>query len=264
MTLSILNKYLEQTTIDFFDAIEPLKECFSKGDNNLKHFYDNGWLAHEFEKLLPISDVDLNEITQFINTSILFEQKRQECEQRIIKWLIKWIMEGRSSWIASEEFDNDFLIFHKSCDIGFHDCLVETLVKAGMSKMRAEEGMEYNSEIWFEKYINMAFDNRYDPIYMMNNPYYEHVDPIHRETWLKLRRYAYYQYHKDIFDKVGNITDDMKLPVEMVRKMNKYLEEENKKREEFLESIHNKVWENLRYADDISIEDKKRLLESKQ
>ena len=264
VALSIINKYLEQTTIDFFAAIEPLKECFSKGDNNLRHFYDNEWLACEFERLLPISDVELDVIIKFFNTSILFEQQRHECEQRIIKWLIKWIMEGRSSWIASEEYDNDFLIFHKSCDLGFHDGIVDALVKAGMEKTRAEEGMEYNAELWFEKYINMAFDNRYDPIYMINNPYYEQANPVHRETWLRLRIYAYYQYHKDIIDKVGNITDDMKMSLEKVRELNKYLEEENRKREKFLECIHNKVWENLRYADDPSIEEKRRLLDSKQ
>lgn len=165
--------------------------------------------------------------------------------------------------IAEEEYGGDSLIFHESCDIGFHDCSVATLVKAGMSKSRAEEGMEYYSDLWFEKYINTAFNNRYDPIYMMNNPYYKPVDPIHRKTWLRLRRYAYYQYHKDIMDKYGNITDDMKMSVEEVRPLYNYLEDENKKRKKFLESFHDNLMDRLGYGDLNLSKNKTKSLEEK-
>ena len=264
MTPSILNRYLETAITEFFDRIEPFKECFGENDNKLRHFSDNEWMANAIERFIAVSDVDIAVIIEYLKTSDFYQKQKYECEQKIIKWLIMWIMEGRSSWIAGEEYGEDFLIFHEACDLGFHDGIVNALVKAGMSLERAEEGLEYNSDLWFEKYIGIAFNNRYDPIYMMNNPHYVTADAKHRDYWLKLRRFAYYHYHKDIMDKYGNITSDMLMTIEEAREMYKYVQEENIKRKEFLESIHNKLVESLRYADDSGIEEKKKLLEDKQ
>ena len=269
MQLSLLNKQLEEATTKFFYAIEPFKEIFGEKqnlqeDNNLKHFSDNEWVAHKLEKFLAVSDVDINVILEYIKTSVFFEKEKYECEQNIIKWLITWILEGRTSWIAGEEYDEDFIIFHKSCDLGFHDGIINALVEAGMPLERALEGIEYYSDLWFEDYIYRAFNNRYDPVYMWSNPYYVAVDPYHRECWLKLRRFAYYHYHKPIMEKYGNITPDMKMSIEEAREMYRYVEEENKKRQEFLESIRDKFLSRFKDNNDSNIEEKKKTLIDKQ
>ena len=57
----------------------------------------------------------------------------------------------------------------------------------------------------------------------------EPVDPEHREKWLQLRRYEYYQRHKKSVDLYGSVEPDMLMNKEEVEELKNYL---NKKHQE--------------------------------
>ena len=58
----------------------------------------------------------------------------------------------------------------------------------------------------------------------------EQVDLEFKEKWLKVRKYEYYQRHKDSVDKYGVVEPDMKLSAEEVEELKIYLMQKHNER----------------------------------
>lgn len=79
--------------------------------------------------------------------------------------------------------------------------------------------------------MNRAFNNEFEPIYLSyNKDKLEKVNPKFRANWLKMRRYEYYQEHKDSVDKYGVFEPDMLLSKQEIDVLQEYLNEEQQKR----------------------------------
>lgn len=97
--------------------------------------------------------------------------------------------------------------------------------------------------MWRDLCMNNAFSNAYEPIlcnlsgFLDNNDEsdeerktLEPVDSEFEEKWLKMRKYEYYQRHKDSVDKYGIVEPDMKLSKEEVIELKIYLEQKHYER----------------------------------
>ena len=92
--------------------------------------------------------------------------------------------------------------------MGFRKGVVDTLSRIGMNSDVIEEGLEKFSDLWRERFMSCAFRNAYEPIFYLCEP----IDPVeegHKEMWLKMRRYEYYQRHKKSVDLYGVPSPDM-------------------------------------------------------
>jgi len=242
------NSTLEKATLEFFPKTgEWYSNCFRRptelGMGNLPcHLRDDVWLAKMLKKDQNLFYMSHSKVLNFVRNSEFFKEKRHEYELEIVKWQIQWIAGGGENWICDDNYGGDFINFSTVCDLGFRKGVVDKLTKIGMSKEAIEEGIERNVHLWRDSYMNMAFRNEFDPVFIyfnpfnkvedldINKPILEKVDPKHKEAWLKLRRYEYYQRHKTSVDKYGIVMPEMKMSVEEASKLAIQLDEMNLKR----------------------------------
>lgn len=76
--------------------------------------------------------------------------------------------------------------------------------------------------------MSVAFMNEYDPIRLFSSSQNVPVSKEHKDKWLKLRRYEYYQRHKNSVDLYGSVEPDMLMNDEEVEELKKYLIEKHK------------------------------------
>ena len=103
-----------------------------------------------------------------------------------------------------------------------------------------EEGIERNADMWRESLMNSAFTNTYEQAFLLDidtsiffkdieKPKEERktlipTDQELRKKWLQMRKYEYYQNHKDSVDKYGIVEPDMMLTENEVAELREYLE----------------------------------------
>jgi len=219
------------------------KRSFELNMSNLPcHLRDDLWLAKMFQKQKHFVAISSKYILNYVKNSSVFNECRHDYEMEIVKWQIEFMRHGGEGWICDDNYGGDFINFSTVCDLGFRKGVVDTLSKIGMSKEAIEEGIERNVHLWRDSYMNMAFRNEFDPVFIyfnpfnkvedldINKPILEKVDPKHKEAWLKLRRYEYYQRHKTSVDKYGIVMPEMKMSVEEASKLAIQLDEMNLKR----------------------------------
>lgn len=245
------NEILETATLNFFPK-EGIwdSHCFRKSHElsmvNLPcHLRDDIWLAEMLRENQKLYDINNNVILQFVKYSTFFKDKRDEYEQKIVKWQIDWMISGGDNWIIDEDYGGDLVFLTPVCDIGFRKGVVDTLTKIGISMDVIEEGIEKNADRWRDSFMNRAFVNEYEPAflnmafgsYLSNDELpkketkaLEPVDLEFKEKWLKMRKYEYYQKHKDSVDKYGIIELDMILSDDEVIELKTYLEQRHTKR----------------------------------
>lgn len=206
------------------------------------HLRDDLWLAKMFQQKQKLGALSSRYVLNYVRNSDVFNEARHDYEMEIVKWQIKFMIDGGEGWICDDEYGGDFINFSTVCDLGFRKGVVDTLSKIGMNCEAIEEGIEKNVSLWRDAYMDMAFRNEYDPIFFcydlfgsdesldINKPTLENVDPLHKDTWLKYRRYEYYQRHKDSVDKYGVVLPEMKMSLEEASEMAMKLDEMNLKR----------------------------------
>lgn len=198
---------------------------FAKDENSLQaHLRNTEWLTKKMKELLP--DVDLDTIRVFVSGSEYFTRERANYEQRVVKWQIEWMVKGGENWLVKEEYGGDFIGFSPLCDIGFRKGIVDTLLAIGMDIDAIEEGIEKNASLWRDEYMKKAFMNKYDPVDMQirrSEIPYEHTTGEHLEKWLRLRRYQYYQVHKESVDAYGIQNNIMDITPEALRELTREL-----------------------------------------
>lgn len=215
------------------------RNCFKKSQEykmaNLPcHLRDNIWLANMMKKERGLTDISNDKIIEYIENSDYFKEKRDKYEQKIIRWQINWMISGGDGWLVDSQYGSEFIAFNPSCDVGFRKGIVDTLLEIGLDEETIEKGIEENALLWREKYMMQAFKNQYEPVwYRLSDNKEENLppaNPSHKENWLKIRKYEYYQIHKDSVDKYGYVDSDMKMSKKEALEIYDFLKIENKKR----------------------------------
>lgn len=239
------NGALEKATLDFFPKTGVwYSHCFQRpnelGMGNLPcHLRDDVWLAKMLKKDQNLFYMSHNKVLNFVRTSPLFQEKRHEYELEIVKWQIQWIAGHGENWICDENYGGDFVYLTPVVDLGVRKGVVDTLSKIGMNKDVIEEGIEKFADLWREQYMASAFRNEYEPIFYLSESQVEPVEEEHKQKWLKMRRYEYYQRHKKSVDLYGVVSPDMLMTAEEVQELKKYLYQKHQERKQHIDEVKN-------------------------
>lgn len=241
------NGILEKAILNFFPK-EGIwySHCFRQPQDlsmaNLPcHLRDDLWLAKMLKQNQKLFYMSTNKVLQFVKTSKFFKEKRHEYEQEIVKWQIDWMRSGGENWVIDEDYGGDFVFLTPICDLGFRKGVVDTLSSIGMNIDAIEEGIERNADRWRDSFMNRAFANEYEPVFLnivfgneeqprKVSKTLEPADSEFKEKWLRMRKYEYYQRHKDSVDKYGVVEPDMTLSDDEVIEFKAYLEQKHNER----------------------------------
>lgn len=251
----LINNILEKATMNFFPSSGVwYSSCFNR-PNELAmcylpcHLRDDEWLAKILRKEQKLFCISYDSILDFVKNSSFFSEKRHEYELEIVKWQIEWILNNGENWICDENYGGDFVYISPVVDLGIRKGIVDTLSAIGMNKNIIEEGIEKYANLWREHCMERAFSNEYEPIYIEFGNVFceteqtkkkeelEQVDTDFKEKWLKLRRYEYYQNHKNSVDTYGTIHPDMLMNNEEVIKLKSYLQEKHIERKAIIDNF---------------------------
>ena len=220
--------------------------CFSRGDQLPCHLRDDLWLADWFKRKLEHKDIYISklDVLSYIRLSKLFEELRHSYELEIVRWQIKWMLNGGEGWLmpyGTDEFD---LMFSPDVDRIFRAGVVKTLTRIGMDKEVVEEGIEIFSNLWREYYMKKAFQHAYEPFGFMRKTKLEPASEEHKQNWLKMRRYEYYMEHQKIIDEVGSAHKDMFMSGLEVNELRNLLYKQNEERAKVVDA-----WKNMKDDD---------------
>ncbi len=221
---SIKTIKLENAIKDFFPQTGRwTSSCFDKPKDYLVanlpcHLRDNKWLAVMLQKQENLNWINIDEIYEFICASEVFKDLRHAYELRIVNWQINYMLNNGENWLVDENYGGDFYMFYPTCDLAFRKGIVDTLAAIGMDYEVIEEGIEKNAEMWRDRYMQMAFYNQFNP---QSSAIPEDKDYLNK--WMQLRKYQYYEQHKDAVDKYGNITPEMQLSDKALTELKIYL-----------------------------------------
>lgn len=207
------------------------------------HLRDDIWLATKL-KNYGLKDIFFGTLLNYVKTSLVFKSLRDAYEQRVVIWQINWMINRGDGWLVSDEFGGDFIRFDENCDIGFRMGILNTLEAIGVNTEAIEQGIEENADLWRNHEMESAFRNTYSPILGFTDIKFEDMEPVseeHKNAWMKLRLYEYYQAHKTSVDKYGIVTPEMKMSEEEVQVLREYLAKMHEDRIAYLENLRNKV-----------------------
>lgn len=251
-----VNGILEKATLNFFPKEGTwYSECFRQPhDLNMTnlpcHLRDDLWLAKMLKRNQKLFYMSTNRVLQFVKTSPFFQEKRHEYEQEIVKCQIDWMRSDGENWIIDEDYGGDFVFLTPVCDLGFRKGVVDTLLRIGMSIDVIEEGIEKNADRWRDSFMSSAFSNEYEPVFLniglgnflekkehqkVERKTLEPADQEFKEKWLQMRKYEYYQRHKDSVDKYGVVEPDMILSENEVEELREYLQKKHTERKTQIE-----------------------------
>ncbi len=253
-------RILEEATTKFFPQNGHwYNTCFKKPQElNMEylpcHLRDDEWLAKMLKKNQNLFFMSNNKILNFIKNSSFFQEKRHDYELEIVKWQIEWMKSGGENWIVDDKYGGDLVFLSPLCDIGFRKGIIDTLSKIGMNIDAIEEGIEKHANMWRDSFMNKAFTNEYEPVFydmiicnffdegkrQEEKPELEPVDQEFKEKWLKMRKYEYYQRHKNSVDKYGVVEQDMQMSEEEVNELKLYLSIKSEERKKQLEDFGKK------------------------
>lgn len=236
---------LEKATLEFFPKTGVwYSNCFRRptelGMGNLPcHLRDDVWLAKMLKKDQNLFYMSHSKILNFVRTSQFFQEKRHEYELEIVKWQIQWIAGHGENWICDENYGGDFVYLTPVVDLGVRKGVVDTLSKIGMDKDVIEEGIEKFADLWREHYMESAFRNEYQPVFYLSEVQVEPIEEEHKQKWLKMRRYEYYQRHKKSVDLYGVVSPDMLMTDEEVIELRTYLDKKHQERKQHIDNVKN-------------------------
>jgi hypothetical protein len=211
------------------------------------HLRNNLWMSRLMKSENHWILVRDTTVKEYLDNSELFNVLRHDYELRIVEWQTKHQLNDGEGWIVNDQYGGDFYMFHQDADKGFRLGIKQTLEAINMDKEVIEEGIEKYRDLWFDKYINVAFRNIYAPILSFCNGDRSEPKEELRDAWTRVRKYDYYQEHKESVDKYGTILPEMKMTFDEVAMLRYYIEMEGSKRIEELERRRQER-ENKRFA----------------
>lgn len=247
------DKFLEKATLEFFPKTgEWYSNCFERSNklymSNLPcHLRDSKWLASMFRNNQKLFMFTPFYIQQYVENSKVFNDVRHNYELEIVKWQINYMALGGEGWIIDEDLGGDFFLLSPTADLAFRKGIVDTLTKIGMDKEVVEEGIEKYASAWRDCYMERAFSNEFNSVFLsfdfsllggkkayttINKPVLADIDPEFKKAWLDLRKYEYYQRHKDSVDKYGVVLPEMQLNLEEEKRLKLFVSEKTKERKE--------------------------------
>ena len=211
------------------------------------HLNNDEWLAKMLK--LKVKTVSESDILTYVKTSTLFNTLKHEYGLKVVKWQIDWMINGGDNWIIDNNLGGDYSLISPVCDIAFRKGVVDTLTRIGMDKELIEEGLEKYSSVWRDKYMNLAFEYEYNPVFPSFELLYEDnnkvnlykklepADELFKANWLKVRKYDYYQKHKESVDKYGVVESDMLISENDANSIKEYLYVNGNKRKEYINKV---------------------------
>lgn len=248
-TLNI-TQILEKATDNFFPKQgDWYSNCFERSKNLYMSYLpcnlrNNKWLAKMLQENQKLYRINYYDILDFVSNSQYFNESRHNYELKIVKWQIDFIMNGGEGWICDDNYGGDAMMFTSVCDLGFRKGVLDTLLAIGMDQEVIEEGLEKYANMWRNRYMLIAFNNEYVPIFYLANPdvYLEPVDAEHKTNWLKYRKYEYYKRHKQIVDKYGSPDEDMLISEEEALAIEYYLNKKHIERKQQIEEYKKEAY----------------------
>lgn len=232
-------KLLDSIVTTFFpDQGNWKSNCFRReelvSEKNLPcHLRDVNWLTSLVIKKYDLYSLGEGVVREYVSDSSYFNQLRGEYEQRIVKWQISWMRNDGANWLVDSKYGGELFLFSPTCDYAFRKGIVDTLLAIGMDINAIEEGIEKNVDMWLETYMNLAFNNQYNPIFSSfriasneekEDERLQDTDPLFKEKWLKYRKYQYYQEHRESVEAYGTVTPEMKMTKEEARDLELYIQ----------------------------------------
>ena len=236
-----VNKILESLTLKFFPKNGYWNSlCYKRiRDYDITylpcHLRDNEWLAHTFQIIFNLYNIDYYKILEFVSTSKFFESERYKYELMVVECQIRWIMNDGEDWIVPVGYDEEFVGFHEDYDIIFRLGVLNTLLAIGMDKSVIEEGIEKYSSVWMDYCMERAFQNQYDSSLDHFNYHMDFADVLHRNNWIKLRKYEYYLRNKEVVERYGYNLEKLKMTDEEASRIYVYLIKKNAERLAYIE-----------------------------
>lgn len=234
-------EFLLQATASLFSKIYPItkKHLERPTDNDpeylMCHLRDDIWLAITMQTTQNL-DINLMDIIQFVRTSEIFNEARYDYEKKIIKQQLESMLYSDNYITTNDNYYKRAIKFDPNCDTIFKTCIINTLTTFGINIETIEEYLEQNS-IWKNIMMERAFKNTYEPIsYTIeaNPEKFKLAEQEHKEKWLRLRMYEYYQNNKSSVDKYGIISDDMILSTEELKELKVYLKTKDLERRKIM------------------------------
>lgn len=256
-----VNKILEQATIDFFPKDGSWYiNCFKRSNSlemcNLPcHLRDDEWLANMLRNNQKLFYLNYDQILNFVKKSDFFHQKRHDYEQEIVKWQIDWMKNDEANWICNQGYETDLCFISPICDLCFRKGIVDTLSKIGLDIETIEEGIEKNSSMWRDYFMERAFCIEFEPLFyelhgcdlnmeksLKNIKQLESIDYKHKENWMKIRKYEYYQNHKNSVDKYGIVEPEMMISSKEASELKVYLNNKSIERKHLIEEYKKELY----------------------
>lgn len=241
---------LDEATVKFFPKSgEWSGFCFQQDSTVEKinlpcHLHDSNWLAECLELDQDMIHENHRDILDYVKTSEFFNEKRKEYEMKIVKWQIELILSGGTRIAPYASYEGAASLEGPMGDVVFRKSIVETLAAIGMDHEVIEEGIEIYADLWREVVMENAFYSQYSFLSYLSGqeekigPY---CDDAHLQAWLRLRRYDYYQEHKESVDRYGCVLPDMQLSDEEAQGLREYVTLLNQKRIAELEAYLNQA-----------------------
>ena len=223
------------------------------GKNLPCHLRDNNWLSKYMQQLLDRKGINapLNQIAEFLENSKRFAELRHNYELEIVRWQIEWMNSGGMGWLMPEGYGPISLLIGTSVDRMIRGGIVKTLSAIGLDREAIEEGIEKNANLWRDKYMDLSFEHRFNPmVYGKGSP---EIAPSeeHRANWKKLRTYEYYLAHGDSIRKYGEVTSDMLMTKEKAKALDVSVRRQNAERSLYVDEWENRIMKYKRSQDDV-------------
>lgn len=163
------------------------------------HLSDERWLANFIFLDRSIRNkLSYYEVLSYVRYNSYFLNKRNDFAVKVINNLFMHI-EYFEDVLSLEE--KTFILNSASADLIFRDRVMKVLLHMGFSSELANFGLEANQSLWRDKYLKIAFDNRFNPSDLLNEGLSNASEDFF-DLWSKYRIYEYYKRYKLGFNNV--------------------------------------------------------------
>lgn len=244
-----LEEYLDIEMNTFFpDTGHWYSTCFKRPneyniDNLPCHLDDDKWLANFIIYRYNLINAKFKDVLDYVRNSKKFIENKKQYALEIVKWQINWIKNGGENWICDSDLGGDICRMTPVWDLAFRKGVVDTLLAIGMNKEIIEEGLEENSDMWFESVIDDTFDNQFNPLILnlfgtKKITEYPPVNPEFKKAWILKRKYDYYCDHKRSVDLYGKKSSVIEIERDDLIKLENFIKTESVNRMEEINKVN--------------------------
>ena len=176
-----------------------------------------------------ISSIDQRSFLQYVKLSPKFEAMRTRYEHYLVKdYVHNWVKGQSYDFYYTEEEKQKFVQKTNYEDV-FRESVIDAMVTFGLPQKSIEEGLELSASIWLMPAICRGLMNESglhsDEFYAL-----EKYEPAVTKELFKsefksmaaaarLREYKYYLKHREVIDRMGTATKNMKMSQEEASKL---------------------------------------------